>query len=74
MAAKNVQKKTMAAGDLEAVYQALNRVQAIIEFDLDGMGSLEEYRLPDTSEMIAQYFLIFKPSNNLPGNTGFKIL
>ena len=36
MAAKKVQKKTMSAGDLEAIYQALNRVQAIIEFALDG--------------------------------------
>ena len=36
MAAKKTQKKKMAAGDLEAVYQALDRVQAIIEFDLDG--------------------------------------
>ena len=36
MAAKKVQKKTMSAGDLEAIYQALNRVQAIIEFEFDG--------------------------------------
>jgi methyl-accepting chemotaxis protein len=37
MAAKKAQKKkAMASGDLEAVYQALDRVQAIIEFDLDG--------------------------------------
>ncbi len=34
--AKKVQKATMAPGDLLAVYQALDRVQAIIEFDLDG--------------------------------------
>jgi methyl-accepting chemotaxis protein len=34
--AKEVQKATMAPGDLLAVYQALDRVQAIIEFDLDG--------------------------------------
>ena len=33
---KEVQKATMAPGDLLAIYQALNRVQAIIEFDLDG--------------------------------------
>ena len=33
---KEVQKETMAAGDLLAVYQALDRVQAIIEFELDG--------------------------------------
>jgi len=31
-----VQKTAMAAGDLMAIYQALDRVQAIIEFDLDG--------------------------------------
>jgi methyl-accepting chemotaxis protein len=30
------QKATMAPGDLLAIYQALDRVQAIIEFDLDG--------------------------------------
>jgi methyl-accepting chemotaxis protein len=29
-------KDTMPAGDLKAIYQALDRVQAIIEFDLDG--------------------------------------
>ena len=33
---KEVQKETVAAGDLLAVYQALDRVQAIIEFELDG--------------------------------------
>jgi len=36
VAAKNAPKKTVAPGDLKAVYQALDRVQAIIEFDLDG--------------------------------------
>jgi methyl-accepting chemotaxis protein len=36
MAAKKAQKKAAATGDLEAVYQALDRVQAIVEFDLDG--------------------------------------
>ncbi len=36
MAAKKVQKKAVTAGDLDAVYQALDRAQAIIEFDLDG--------------------------------------
>ncbi len=30
------EKKTMTPGDLLAVYQALDRVQAIIEFELDG--------------------------------------
>jgi methyl-accepting chemotaxis protein len=30
------QKATMAPGDLMAIYQALDRVQAIIEFELDG--------------------------------------
>jgi methyl-accepting chemotaxis protein len=33
---KKVQKAKMAAGDLLAIYEALDRVQAIIEFDLDG--------------------------------------
>jgi len=33
---KAVQKATMASGDLTAIYQALDRVQAIIEFGLDG--------------------------------------
>jgi len=33
---KAVQKAAMAPGDLLAVYQALDRIQAIIEFDLDG--------------------------------------
>jgi methyl-accepting chemotaxis protein len=31
------QKKAMAPGDLLAIYEALDRVQAIIEFDLDGV-------------------------------------
>jgi methyl-accepting chemotaxis protein len=34
--AKKTQKATMAPGDLLAIYEALDRVQAIIEFDLDG--------------------------------------
>jgi methyl-accepting chemotaxis protein len=33
---KEAQKATMAPGDLLAIYQALDRVQAIIEFNLDG--------------------------------------
>jgi len=33
---KKVQKSTMSPNDLLAIYQALDRVQAIIEFDLDG--------------------------------------
>ncbi len=33
---KEVQKATMAPGDLLAIYQALDRVQAMIEFNLDG--------------------------------------
>ena len=33
---KEVQKTALATGDLLAIYQALERVQAIIEFDLDG--------------------------------------
>jgi methyl-accepting chemotaxis protein len=36
MAAKKSNKNAVAQGDLEAVYQALDRVQSIIEFDLDG--------------------------------------
>ncbi len=36
MAAKKVKKKTMSHGDLDAIYQALDRVQATVEFDLDG--------------------------------------
>jgi len=32
----NDAKTTMSLSDLSAVYQALNRVQAIIEFELDG--------------------------------------
>ena len=31
-----VQQETMPPGDLLAIYQALDRVQALIEFDLDG--------------------------------------
>jgi methyl-accepting chemotaxis protein len=33
---KEAQKATMAPGDLMAIYEALDRVQAIIEFNLDG--------------------------------------
>jgi methyl-accepting chemotaxis protein len=33
---KEVQKPTMSPNDLLAIYQALDRVQAIVEFDLDG--------------------------------------
>jgi methyl-accepting chemotaxis protein len=33
---KEVQNEAIAPGDLFAIYQALDRVQAIIEFDLDG--------------------------------------
>ncbi|MFT5051996.1 MAG: methyl-accepting chemotaxis protein [Chlamydiales bacterium] len=36
MAAKNSSKNVVAQGDLDAVYQALDRVQTIVEFDLDG--------------------------------------
>lgn len=36
MVAKKSDKKTVALSDLNAVYQALDRVQAIIEFDLEG--------------------------------------
>jgi methyl-accepting chemotaxis protein len=34
---KKVQETSMAPGDLLAIYEALDRVQAIIEFDLDGI-------------------------------------
>jgi methyl-accepting chemotaxis protein len=34
---KKVQKAKMAAGELQAIYQALDKAQAIIEFDLDGI-------------------------------------
>ncbi|MBW2418530.1 MAG: PAS domain-containing protein, partial [Deltaproteobacteria bacterium] len=33
---KKAQKATMTAADLSAIYQALDRVQAMIEFNLDG--------------------------------------
>lgn len=33
---KKDQKAAMQPGELMAIYQALDRVQAIIEFDLDG--------------------------------------
>jgi methyl-accepting chemotaxis protein len=33
---KKAQKTKMAPGDLLAIYEALDRVQAIIEFNLDG--------------------------------------
>ena len=36
MAAKKAQKTGVTRNDLNAVYEALDRVQAIIEFDLDG--------------------------------------
>ena len=36
MAAKKSNKNALPQGDLDAVYQALDRVQSIIEFDLDG--------------------------------------
>ncbi|MGK0481931.1 MAG: methyl-accepting chemotaxis protein [Planctomycetota bacterium] len=36
MAAMKSNKNAVALGDMEAVYQALDRVQSIIEFDLDG--------------------------------------
>jgi len=36
MTAKNVQQEVIPHGDLESIYQALDQVQAIIEFDVDG--------------------------------------
>ena len=58
------QSTTMATGDLLAVYQALDRVQAIIEFDLDGTVvsanenflGIFEYEL---SEVVGQHHRIF---------------
>jgi methyl-accepting chemotaxis protein len=45
MAAKKAHKATMTSGELDAVYQALDRAQAIIEFDLDGkvIGANENF-------------------------------
>jgi len=64
MAAKKVQKKLVAAGDLEAVYQALDRVQAIIEFDLDGIviGANENFLSTfgyDLDEVVGKHHRMF---------------
>jgi methyl-accepting chemotaxis protein len=61
---KDVQKDTVATGDLLAIYQALDRVQAIIEFDLNGIVvsanenflGIFEYEL---DEVIGQHHRIF---------------
>ena len=64
MAAKKAQKTTVAPDDLNAVYQALDRVQAIIEFDLDGkIISANENFLHtfeyEANEIIGQHHRIF---------------
>ncbi len=57
-------KATMALSDLSAVYQALNRVQAIIEFELDGtVISANENFLRmfgyDLDEIVGEHHRIF---------------
>jgi methyl-accepting chemotaxis protein len=64
MAAKKAQKTTVAPDDLNAVYQALDRVQAIIEFDLDGkIISANENFLHtfeyEANEIVGQHHRIF---------------
>jgi methyl-accepting chemotaxis protein len=64
VAAKKAQKKTVASGDLEAIYQALDRVQAIIEFDLDGkvLTANENFLRTfgyEASEIVGQHHRIF---------------
>ena len=61
---KKVQQGTMSAGDLQAIYEALDRIQAIIEFDLDGtVVSANENFLNifgyDLSEVIGQHHRMF---------------
>ena len=61
---KKVQQGTMSAGDLQAIYEALDRIQAIIEFDLDGtVVSANENFLRifdyDLSEVIGQHHRMF---------------
>ena len=58
------EKKTMASADLLAIYQALDRVQAIIEFDLDGtVVSANENFLNlfgyDLDEVVGKHHSIF---------------
>ena len=48
MTAKAAAKKSTPLGDLEAIYQALDRVQAVIEFDLDGTVSTANQNFLDT--------------------------
>jgi methyl-accepting chemotaxis protein len=61
---KEIQKATMAPGDLLAIYQALDRVQAIIEFNLDGtVVSANENFLQifgyDSDEVVGKHHRIF---------------
>lgn len=58
------EKKTIASADLLAIYQALDRVQAIIEFDLDGtVVSANENFLSlfgyDLDEVVGKHHSIF---------------
>lgn len=58
------EKKTMASADLLAIYQALDRAQAIIEFDLDGtVVSANENFLSlfgyDLDEVVGKHHSIF---------------
>jgi methyl-accepting chemotaxis protein len=64
----DVQNDTMATGDLLAIYQALDRVQAIIEFDLNGIVvSANENFLGifgyELDEVIGQHHRIFCDSS-----------
>ena len=61
-------KTTMTLSDLSAVYKALNRVQAIIEFELDGtVISANENFLRmfgyDLDEIVGEHHRIFCDSD-----------
>jgi methyl-accepting chemotaxis protein len=61
---KEIKKAAMPAGDLLAIYQALDRVQAIIEFELDGtVVSANDNFLRifgyDLNEVVGQHHSIF---------------
>jgi methyl-accepting chemotaxis protein len=61
---KKSQKATMAPGDLASIYEALDRVQAIIEFNLDGtVVSANENFLRvvgyDSDEVVGKHHRIF---------------
>jgi methyl-accepting chemotaxis protein len=64
MAAKRARNKVVASGDLEAIYEALDKVQAIIEFDLDGkvITANENFLRTfgyDAAEIIGQHHRMF---------------